>query len=302
MSYADKLRKGRREELALRVQETWGEVTFATKSEGSDGDFPSSDYAYVPDPDKPSTWKLRLTSTPGGAPDAHIVGAAVAALGKGFRGNKVEIPEADLAAVKIKVKAAWKKANPDKVDEDIPAVIASAEEVVSEDIVSEAPTSQEPVVACGDMMGHHDDEGLGYGPVEGADRAFLEALLPHHTDILTLIAKTDFEDEAIAGYAADIAEKIIKGSAEIRSKLKVLGPDTPEGSPEVAVPEGEVNPVLVEAKKYVYDIEISDFEFAGLPPFMKVGMVKNLKKQLAAEKDPEKKAEIQAKIDKLEEK
>jgi hypothetical protein len=89
------------------------------KTEGGK-DFPASDYAYVPDPEKPSTWKLRLTSKPGGDPDPGIVGAAAAALGKGFRGKKVQIPSGDLAKVKAKVRAAWKKANPDKSADDMP--------------------------------------------------------------------------------------------------------------------------------------------------------------------------------------
>lgn len=66
----------------------------------------SSAYAYVPDKTKPSTWKLRID-------DAAHTRAAVAALGKGFRGNKVQIPEADQAAVKKKVRAAYKKYFPD---------------------------------------------------------------------------------------------------------------------------------------------------------------------------------------------
>ncbi len=93
-----------------------------TKSEGG-VKFPASDYAYVPDAKKPSTWKLRLTAKPGGKPDSGIVGAAAAALGKGFRGQKVKIPAADLAAVKTKVRAAWNKANPDKEADEMPAGI-----------------------------------------------------------------------------------------------------------------------------------------------------------------------------------
>lgn len=275
-NYAERLRRERREELALRA------LTFATKTEDG-ASFPAKDYAYVPDPDMPSTWKLRLTATPGGTPDAGIVGAAIAALGKGFRGNKVQIPAAELAAVKAKVKAAWKKANPDKKPEDMPAVIASAEEVVT---------------ACGDMM-DHDDDGpeLGYRPAMGADKTFLEGLIPHHTDILGLIAKTDFKDPSVAEYAADLAKKLIMGAAEIRGKLDITAPE----EAIVSTDETPVNPVMIEAKKYMYDIEINDLEFAGLPPFLKAGMVKNLKKKLAAEKDPDKKAEIQARIDKLEE-
>jgi hypothetical protein len=89
------------------------------KTEDGQG-FPASDYAYVPDPEKPSTWKLRLTKEPGGDPDPGIVGAAAAALGKGFRGQKVDIPAGDLAKVKAAVRSAWTKANPGKDADDMP--------------------------------------------------------------------------------------------------------------------------------------------------------------------------------------
>ena len=101
------------------------EADKVTKTEAGKS-FPASDYAYVPDSESPSTWKLRLTAEPGGTPDSGIVGAAIAALGKGFRGNKVEIPAADLPAVKAKVRAAWKKANPDKKPEEMPPAIKEA--------------------------------------------------------------------------------------------------------------------------------------------------------------------------------
>ena len=84
--------------------------------------YPRSDYAYTPSAE-PSTWKLRLTKTPGGSPDPGIVGAAVAALGKGFRGNKVQIPDADLPAVRSRVRSAWKQANPDKGGEELSEVL-----------------------------------------------------------------------------------------------------------------------------------------------------------------------------------
>lgn len=127
--YGMHLREEKRAELASRVFppemfNEYGEVFAVTKTEGGES-FPSGDYAYVPDPEKPSTWKLRLTATPGGPPDPHIVGAAIAALGPGgFRGQKVQIPAADLPAVKAKVRAAWVKANPDKdPKKDMPPAI-----------------------------------------------------------------------------------------------------------------------------------------------------------------------------------
>lgn len=68
----------------------------------------AKDYAYVPDPEKPSTWKLPI-DTP-----ARVSAAAQALSPEGYRGNTVEIPESDLAEVKRKVREAYKKAYPDK--------------------------------------------------------------------------------------------------------------------------------------------------------------------------------------------
>jgi len=108
------------------TREALQSIAEATKTENGKA-YPSSDFAYVPDPEKPSEWKLRLTATPGGAPDSGIVGAAIAALGPGgFRGQKVDIPAADLPAVLAKVRAAWKKANPDKSVDEMPATIKEA--------------------------------------------------------------------------------------------------------------------------------------------------------------------------------
>lgn len=85
--------------------------------------YPAEAYAYVPDPEKPSTWKLRLWEDPEKKVTASQVGAAVAALGKGFRGNKVDIPSEDLGKVKSKIREAWQEANPDKSAEDMPDVL-----------------------------------------------------------------------------------------------------------------------------------------------------------------------------------
>ncbi len=76
-------------------------------------DFRAKDFAYVPDRAAPGTWKLRLVEVPGGPPTRRQVGMAVAALGAaGFRGQRIQIPRADLAAVKRKVAAPWRKVNP----------------------------------------------------------------------------------------------------------------------------------------------------------------------------------------------
>ncbi len=52
----------------------------------------AADFADVPDPEKPSTWKLPIF-------DARHVGGALAAMTSDYRGRRVEIPEEDRDAV-----------------------------------------------------------------------------------------------------------------------------------------------------------------------------------------------------------
>jgi len=68
-------------------------------------DHPAGDFAYVPDPSKPSTWKLPIF-------DANHVRAALASLG-GSHGNPPDIPAAAMAGVKRKIKAAASRFNVD---------------------------------------------------------------------------------------------------------------------------------------------------------------------------------------------
>lgn len=90
------------------------------KTEGGER-FPAEAYAYVPDPEAPSTWKLRLWESPVSGVTARQVGAAVAALGAGFRGQRVQIPADDMAGVKDRVAAAWRSVHND--DEELPAAL-----------------------------------------------------------------------------------------------------------------------------------------------------------------------------------
>jgi hypothetical protein len=102
------------------------EAAAPTRTEGG-RKFKKSDYAYTPS-DHPSSWKLRLTATPGGDPDPRMVGAAAAAFSSGgYRGQKVELPADAVAGAKAKVRAAWKKAHPDKTASEMPDSIKESE-------------------------------------------------------------------------------------------------------------------------------------------------------------------------------
>jgi hypothetical protein len=71
-----------------------------TKSEG-DGDHPSSHYLAVDDPEKSTTWHLRVKDAAGSV-DHGLMGAAWAALHDGYRGNKYEGPDKSKALTKLK--------------------------------------------------------------------------------------------------------------------------------------------------------------------------------------------------------
>ena len=78
---------------------------------GGDGrQYPASAFLYVPDRSKPSTWKIRVKEYVGGnlKVTAKILGAAWAALGKGFRGQKAALPESVIATLKGRVRRLYK--------------------------------------------------------------------------------------------------------------------------------------------------------------------------------------------------
>ena len=103
MDLADKLTEEGRGKLRALLE--------AAKTATQDGeDYPAEAFAYVPDPEKPSTWKLRLWESPSLKVTVAQLGRAAAAFSAGgFRGNKVELTDAEAKAAKAKIRAAYKK-------------------------------------------------------------------------------------------------------------------------------------------------------------------------------------------------
>lgn len=94
-----------------------------TKREDGE-DFPVEAFAYTPDREKPSTWKLRLWDSLSDKETAAQVGRALAAFSPGgFRGNKVQLPEDAVDEVKRKVLAAWRRTHPDASRDEEPEVL-----------------------------------------------------------------------------------------------------------------------------------------------------------------------------------
>lgn len=102
------------------------------KTKLEDGvEIPMRCYAYVPDEEKVSTWKLPFCNSETKKPTVARLGNAAAAIGpKGFMGNRVELPKADVAKVKAKLRSEYAKLGVAR--EDMPEGIKSMEVVVDE--------------------------------------------------------------------------------------------------------------------------------------------------------------------------
>lgn len=77
------------------------------------------DFAYVPDSEKPDTWKGLLTDTPGGKPVKELVDKAFSVL-------DAELSEEVRTTVVSKLCKAWLLANPDESENSLPEVLKSA--------------------------------------------------------------------------------------------------------------------------------------------------------------------------------
>lgn len=182
------------------------EIRKQFKTEGG-RQFPSSDFAFVPDRERPSTWKLRLTSTPGGDPDPRIVGAAVAALGPGFRGNRVEIPSSQRAAVVARVRRAWLRANPNRGRDDLPDVLKSQEEenmeLTKEELQKKIDDATAPLQAKIDkaefIAGLNDESKEYYGKLDDTGKEAFEKMddKSRKAAVNDAVKKAKAEDETI---------------------------------------------------------------------------------------------------------
>lgn len=91
--------------------------------------YPASDFAFVPDAEKPSTWKLRLAEgEPGNVTVAQLGRAAAAFSNGGFRGNRVELPSGQTGSVKRKIRAQYNKLG--VASEDVPESLKMLKEEI----------------------------------------------------------------------------------------------------------------------------------------------------------------------------
>lgn len=81
--------------------------------------YPAADFAFVPDREKPTTWKLRLSDGRPGNKTIRQLGRAAAALSPGgFRGRRAQLPANAVASVKRRIRSEYSKL--DVSHEDMP--------------------------------------------------------------------------------------------------------------------------------------------------------------------------------------
>ena len=168
--------------------DAYGEVIKAEVKTEDGLEYPAAAFAYAPEADTPSGWKLRLWETPELKETRRQVGMAVAALGPGgFRGNRVQIPSDDLPGVKRRVLNAWLKVWPDKERGDAPRVLLSTTRVThtaadrKETMTERLGYEEQQAADSGEAAGGDDDEykDHDYGDTAGGPDAMTHLLMAY---------------------------------------------------------------------------------------------------------------------------
>jgi len=178
-------------------------VTMAVTKTEDGVQFSASAYAYVPDPDSPSTWKIRLEETPGKVTRAQLGRAAAAVSPAGFRGQKPDIPAADLSKVKAKIRAAYKKLGVDP--DDMPKAVREA---LAPDFLATGRVQE--LLAIGEVKALDDGdfgiEILAHGLTVGGERYYTEKAVETavresiYDGVKMYINHSDPNDEARRGH------------------------------------------------------------------------------------------------------
>ena len=168
--------------------DAYGEVIKAEVKTEDGLEYPAAAFAYAPEADTPSGWKLRLWETPELKETRRQVGMAVAALGPGgFRGNRVQIPSDDLPGVKRRVLNAWLKVWPDKERGDAPRVLLSTTRVThtaadrKETMTERLGYEEKQAADIVEAAGGYDDEykDHDYGDTAGGPDAMTHLLMAY---------------------------------------------------------------------------------------------------------------------------
>ncbi len=254
----------------------------ATKTEAG-VEFPSAAYAYVPDAATPSTWKLRLWETPALKVTARQVGMAIAALGSGFRGNKVEIPSNDLAAVKRKVLTAWRSTHPDAKSNEEPEVLKrvskEGDNTMTVEELSKKLEEMETELASVTKRAEEAEATIAANAViaklSDEDRQVFDAM-PKEEQAAFVTADAEVQTTMLSKH------KVVKSNVvpeEVRKELDAVTKRA-EAAEARAIAAEEVAKSERDSRHMVELAKVAERDYAGLPgtPDEKAKVLKSLEK------------------------
>lgn len=158
----------------------------------------ASAFLFVPDPEKPSTWKLRIEELPGKVTVAQLGRAAAALSGKGFMGNPVQgLSDAERKSAAKRLIALYH--GQDVADADIPEYLFG--------IAGEKPKAKEATLQDAGLLALHGE------PVEkagarhsAADHAKLAEIKGHASAIHQCVNDLGGSDEQDAEKAVSLSQ------------------------------------------------------------------------------------------------
>ncbi len=215
--------------MALENTDATRVAEAVTKREDGE-DFPAEAFAYVPDREMPSTWKLRLWDSLAEKETVAQVSRAVSALRpSGFRGNKVQIPREDMPAVKRKIAAAWRKVNGS--DRPVPDILKESAEFEMEDfeddILEVIENLNTDLSAASETDVEEAAEEVSEEIVDDANEELEEAEIEASEE---LVEESDDDDEADEEQPEDVEEGE-RPEGQEKSGNKDVDPKTSKGAP-----------------------------------------------------------------------
>ena len=204
---------------------TWLKEQKVVKTEDGTS-YPAEAFAYVPDTEKPSEWKLRLWEDPEKKVTRAQLGRAAAALSPGgFRGQKVEIPSADLASVKRKIRGEYRKL--DVADEDIPKWVKESE---SRELLADYMPLAEAKYANGEALITVIKPGFNatkarYYPQEVLARDFgIFEGVKMYANHPTPTEEKERPERDIRNWVATLGKPFIDKDGSVRAKAQIVEP------------------------------------------------------------------------------
>jgi hypothetical protein len=190
-------------------------------------DLPKEAYAYVGDPETKSTWKLKLFESEEDIPDSPSITltamAAQALSPKGFRGQRVDLPEGAVSKVKDKVAEAWLKARRNAGQNvsanDLPEILKSEEVVNSKasELISKCANRVEEILKALSECENGEMTGLPITvchSIRNVQSDLIKAIDPDSKQFIVKSEQVSFE-----GISKEIQEDLIPVLSEVHRRL-----------------------------------------------------------------------------------